>query len=227
MITVVNAAFYGNERQMGHVVDQPNYEGVEYVLYTNDATRAEGTIWKTIELIPENGGKRLAARKIKTAIHEYHPNSEYWLWIDASMELKVSPTILVEKYLNKFDMCAMPHPERNNWVEEAEAILNYKMDTRDNLQRAVSKYITEGCAPTQLWETGCFLRRNTNQIKEFNNIWWNEIQTNSIRDQISVQYASWKSGAHINSFPGTNSTNKLRYDKKPYLPQWNEIIRAW
>jgi hypothetical protein len=101
------------------------------------------------------------------------------------------------------------------------------MDTKENIQRGINKYLSEGCAPTQLWETGCLLRRNTSKVIDFNNIWWDEIQTNSIRDQISVQYASWKSGVHINSFPGTNSMNPLRFEKKRWLPQWNEITRAW
>jgi len=143
------------------------------------------------------------------------------------MKINIDPNTLVEKYLSKFDVCAMPHPERNNWWEEADAVLGMGMDTKENIQGGVDKYLKEGLAPTQLWETGCLLRRNTSKVIDFNNIWWNEIQTNSIRDQLSIQYASWKAGVYINNFPGTNSMNALRFKNKKYLPQWNEITRAW
>ena len=226
-ITVINAAFFGNERQIDRIVDQTPYDNVEYVMYTNQPNKAQDTIWDVKEVKIENMGLRMAARQVKTQPHIYHPDSDYWLWIDASMKINIDPNTLVEKYLSRFDICAMPHPERNNWWEEANAILGYRMDTKENVQRGIDKYLDEGLAPTQLWETGCLLRRNTSKVIDFNNIWWNEIQTNSIRDQISVQYASWKSGAHINSFPGTNSRNALRFKNKPYLPQWNEITRAW
>lgn len=227
MITVVNASFFGDERHIERVVDQPQYEGVEYILYTNKPEKAEGTNWKVIKTELKDIGPRLAARSVKANIHNYHPNSDYWLWIDSSMKIQVDPNILVKKYLDRFDACAMPHPERGNWVEEAKAVLSYGMDNSEALSRAVNKYLSEGCSPTQLWETGCLLRRNTQQVREFNSIWWDEIQTNSIRDQISVHYASWKVGLYINSFPGTNSENPLRWKMKDYLPQWKEIIRDW
>jgi len=227
MITVINASFFGDERHIERIVDQKPYDGVEYVMYTNKPERALNTVWEIKHAQLKNIGFRMAARQVKTQPHIYHPDSDYWLWIDASMEIKVDPNILVKNYLSRFDVCAMPHPERSNWWEEGEAVLQMQMDKKENIQRGINKYISEGLPPTQLWETGCLLRKNTPKVVEFNNIWWNEIKENSIRDQLSVHYASWKAGVYINNFPGTNSKNALRFKNKPYLPQWNEIIRAW
>jgi len=226
MITVINASFFGGDKEIKSIVNQPKYEGVEYVLYTNRPEVAEGTNWKVIQCEPVNNDPRLGARNIKANVHIFHPTSEYWLWIDSNMEIKKDPNILAQKYLVNHDICAMPHPERNNWYEEATVIAQGR-DKLENIQRGINKYYGEGFMPTSLYETGCLLRKNTPQIKMFNNTWWKEIQDNSIRDQISFPFSAWRHGIAINTFPGTNSVNALRYQVKKYLMQWDEIIRAW
>lgn len=226
MIVVVNASFYGGDKEITSIVDQPTYPDVEYVLYTNRPELAEGTVWRAVEVLDYQDNPRLGARRIKTLIHDYHPDKEYWLWIDSNMKLEVDPHELVNKYLNKHDLCALPHPERNDWVEEAQMVANQR-DSIENVQRAVSTYYSEGFPPTTLYETGCLLRRNSQTVREFNADWWYQIQHNSIRDQLSFPYAAWKNGLAINTFPGTNSTNALRYEAKKQLPQWEEITRAW
>lgn len=226
MITVINASFYGGDKDIKKIVNQPYYDNVEYVLYTNKPELAHGTNWNVIETPPLNDNPRLGARNIKTSIHDFFPKSEYWLWIDSNMKIQRDPNELVSKYLANHDICVLPHPERNNWYEEA-LIISQGRDTVDNIQRAIDKYYNEGFIPTSLYETGCLLRRNTKSIREFNSTWWREIQDNSIRDQISFPYAAWRHGLAVNTFPGTNSVNKLRYEVKKYLPQWEEIIRDW
>jgi len=226
MITVVNASFFGVDKQIQKIVDQPYFEGVEYVMFTNKCELISDSIWKPIHIPSTPDQARLTARKIKTIINYFLPNSDYWLWIDSNMKLQVDPNLMVEKYLKNHDICAMPHPERNNWFEEASIIIQGR-DKVENVQRAIDKYYGEGFIPTSLYETGCLLRRNTDHIREFNKTWWEEIQTNSIRDQLSFPYSAWKHGLAINTFPGTNSVNALRYQAKKYLPQWNEIIRDW
>ena len=226
MITVVNASFYGGDKDIKSIVDQQLYPGVEYVLYTNKPHLAKDTIWKVVETSDCGDNPRLKARTIKTSIHTYHPDSKYWLWLDSNMKLTVDPHELVKKYLKHHHLCVLPHPERNDWVEEAQMVANQR-DSIENVQRAINKYYSEGFPPTTLYETGCLLRKNTQIIKKFNTDWLYEIQHNSIRDQLSFPYVAWKNGLAINTFPGTNSVNPLRYKAKKQLPQWDEIIRAW
>jgi len=226
MVTVINATFFGGDKKFRSIVDQPTFEGVEYILYTNKPEVAEGTNWKPVKLEPINNDPRLGARYIKSSIHSFHPESKFWLWIDSNMKIVNNPNILVQKYLVNHNICVMPHPERHNWYEEALLMVQGR-DSVKNVQRAIDKYYNEGFPPTSLYETGCLLRRNTKLVQNFNNTWWEEIQKNSIRDQVSFPYAAWKHGVAINTFPGTNSINSLRYQVKKYLPQWNEIIRDW
>lgn len=225
MITVVNASFYGGDKEIKSIVNQPKYEGVEYKLFTNKPEVTDNTIWEPIQTYAEN--PRLKAREIKINIDKFLPDSKYWLWIDSNMKINTDPKHLIKKYLESFDICLMPHPERTHWFEEASFLLNRDQSLKDPLQKAVDKYSKEGFPSIALYETGVLLRRNTKQIIKFNNIWMNEINSTCIRDQISFPYAAWKSGLAVNTFPGTNSVNQLRYKLKNYLPQWEEVIRDW
>ena len=225
MITVVNASFYGGDKNITKIVDQPQYVGVSYKLFTNRHSVTDGTVWEPIEHKTTN--PRLSAREIKTNIHDFIPEAKYWLWLDSNMLLKVNPLVLVQKYLVNHDICLMPHPERTHWFEEANFLVNRDNSLKKPLQNAVNKYTSEGFPSTSLYETGVLLRENTTKVRNFNSIWWNEIQNTCIRDQISFPYSAWKAGLAINTFPGTNSVNSLRYQLKKYIPQWEEVVRDW
>ena len=224
MITVANASFYGGDKNIKGIVDQPKYDGVEYKLFTNRPELTKGTVWEGI--YSETATPRLSARRIKTMIHEYVPDTNYWFWLDSNMKIQVDPNRLVNFYLEKFDICLMPHPERNNWYEEA-GIVTGRLDDAEKVKTLIHKYYSEGFVPTTLYETGCLLRRNTKEIREFNKTWWNEVYSGSIRDQLSFPYSAWKHGLAVNTFAGTNSVNELRKKNKPYLPQWDDVIREW
>ena len=226
MITVVNAQFYGGDKNIKELVNQPQYENVEYILYTNNPKITEGTNWKAIEI--QTDTPRLTARDIKINIHKHQPNSDYWLWLDANMEIKTDPNILIERYLhNLYNVCLMPHPERNNWFEEAEFLISRDNSLSESLQNLINQLYSDGFIPTSLFETGVLLRKNCEQVCKMNEVWWDKVVNVCIRDQVSFPYAVWKTGASVNTFPGTNSVNLLRYRLKKYLPQWEEIIRAW
>mgnify|MGYP003643557216 CR=1 FL=1 len=195
MVTVINASFYGGDKNIAKVVNQPQYEGVEYILYTNKPEEAEGTSWRVEEM--QTSTPRLTARDIKVNIHKYAPNSEYWLWIDSNMEVKVDPNELVKTYLHNHDICLMPHPERNNWYEEANFLVQRDETFLDPVQSLFNVIGAEGHLPISLYETGVLLRRNTQQIQTFSSYWWEMVSTKCIRDQLSFPYAAWKAGLAV------------------------------
>lgn len=225
MITVINAQFFGGDKEIKQIVDQPKFNNVEYILYTNKPEVAEGTNWKAIKMLTDN--PRMKARDIKINVHKYHPNSSYWFWIDANMKIKIDPNLLVNKYVNLHDVCLMPHPERHHWVEEAEFLIQRDSNLVKPIQELINQLFAEGFPSTSLHETGVLLRSNNSKVIAMNEYWWEKVSKVCIRDQVSFPYAAWKSGVVVNNFPGTNSVNNLRFKLKKYLPQWDEVIRAW
>ena len=46
------------------------------------------------------------------------------------------------------------------------------------------------------------VRRHTPKIAKFNELWWNEVDRGSVRDQLSIDYALWKLGIEPVDIPG-------------------------
>lgn len=225
MITVVNATFYGKEKpQLVPLQDQPKYKDVRYVAYTNNANLVNEDVWEVRIVNPEDS-LRKKAREIKTNIHKFVPDTDYWLWIDNNCKLQVDPHKLLT-YITDCDIAVMPHPERNNIVEEAKTLVKWKPEQSSGLEKQINSYYSEGYVPTDLYETKVLLRKNTSRVVQFNELWWEQVKHFSIRDQISFPYTSWKTKTFINTFPGNNSLSEYRLVTKPYIPYWGDIIRV-
>lgn len=225
MITVVNATFFGEERpNLAKLPTQPQFEDVKYVVYTNRPDMVEGEGWE-VRFIDQSTDLRKKAREVKTNIHKFVPDTDYWLWIDNNCKLQVDPHKFIP-YLNNCDIIVMPHPERSNIIEEGNILLKWKPEQSKGIQEAITQYYKEGYVPKDLYETKVLMRRNTKSIRKFNTLWWEQIQEYSIRDQISFPYVSWKTGTFINTFPGNNSRSEVRYKWKNYIPYWEEVKRV-
>lgn len=224
MITVVNATFFGKEKpNLIKLPDQPQFEDVEYKFYTNKPEMVEGSNWQVVHIDQEDSFRK-KAREVKTNIHTFEPDSDYWLWIDNNCKLQVDPHEFIP-YLSNCDIVVMPHPERSNIVEEAQILYKWKPEQSQGIQEAINHYYANGYVPTDLYETKVLMRRNTERVREFNSLWWEQIQTHSIRDQISFPYVGWKTQMFINTFPGNNSRSEARAQWKNYIPYWEQVKR--
>lgn len=224
MITVVNATFFGKEKPNLMVLpDQPQFDNVEYKFFTNRPEMVEGGSWDVI-YIEQEDDLRKKAREVKTNIHKFVPDTDYWLWIDNNCQLQVDPHEFLS-YLDKCDVVVMPHPERNNIIEEAQVLFKWKPEQSAGIQEVINQYYSEGYIPNTLYETKVLMRRNNEHVREFNSIWWEQIQNFSIRDQISFPYVSWRTKTYINTFPGNNSRSEVRMQWKSYLPYWEQVKR--
>lgn len=222
-IAVVCAAFTKDiGREINLPTEQPEFDNVSYHLFTN-IKNSRSTKW-SIYFEKLEGDPRLAAREVKTCIHKFVPDADYWLWIDSNCLIKRDPRDLL-KYVESCDIAVMPHPERSNIIEEAQTIFKWKNDQSKNLQFQIDEYYKEGYIPSSLYETKVLLRRNTEKIRKFNELWWDNLKNYSIRDQISFPYVAWKTKTFINTFPGNNSLSEYRHLTKPYIPYWGDIIR--
>jgi hypothetical protein len=222
-ITIVTAAYIGNERDTVILSPQTVYDNVEYIVYTNDPD-LNVFPWKPI-VDTSIDGMRMSARHKKTQLSKLHPSSDYFIWIDSYFKINKDPNDLITKYLINHDIAVLPHPERNNIIEEANILLQWKPEQSIGLQEQIDFYYTERYVPISLYETGIMIQRNTKKIQLMQDLWWYQLQNYCIRDQISFPYVTWKLGISVNTFPGTHSTSELRKQNKPWLPMWNEVIK--
>lgn len=150
---------------------------------------------------------RREARMYKALSH-FFVFTEYCIWVDANIYLKVSPEYLVETFLKDHDVAAMYHPYRDNIYSEGKECVILGLDKPEIIQEQMEN--NPGHIMKGLWATGVLLRRHTEDIRRKNERWWAEICRYSVRDQLSFPYVF----ENINTIPG----HYLNHDLFEYRP---------
>lgn len=170
----------------------------QYEAFINPFYRNEK--WKTIEAKLLFDNPRRNARMYKILSHQFI-NDEWSLWMDGNISLNVSPEEIIKKY-GKNDIVMFNAHDWHTLKEEVDNIVTLGKDIPENVYPQYKKYIKDGYIDDHLTCTGCILRHHTSKVIEFNNFWWSELCAGSVRDQISVDYAIWKTGIKVSHFDG-------------------------
>ncbi len=152
------------------------------------------------------------ARNHKVLLHRWLPDATYSLWIDGSILFKpdISLTTLTDLYLKDTDLAVFPHRTRSCIYEESLACIAQQKDDPSLIERQMARLRAEGYPPSNgLAETSVVLRRHTPAMAAFSELWWDEIVRGSRRDQLSFDYAAWKTGLRYTRFPGTLAANQF------------------
>ncbi|AXQ96024.1 DUF616 domain-containing protein (plasmid) [Cereibacter azotoformans] len=162
------------------------------------------------------------AKKPKILPHLYFPDYEWSLWIDANIfvldDLSRFLTMAIEQQAK---VALFEHPERNTLNAEVTQLCKLRKDDPDLIQAQYARYQAEGWDnQLPLYECNFIVRRhNDPDVMRAMTLWWNEIEENSRRDQVSFPYAMWKSGIHPLSLrPKGQSTRNIPevfYPTKP------------
>jgi len=171
----------------------PEYDinGVEFICFTN-TPYLKSKCWdiKLVDLESEEA--RITARKYKMLPHNFLPDYDGWVWMDNSCLFKYNPIDLFDYYMEGYDICLHEHCDRTTIFEEAQVIIDRELDDPTIISKQIQRYKKLGYQDQGLFETGILMRQNNNFVNNFNNMWWDEIKNNSIRDQISFPYVLWK-----------------------------------
>jgi hypothetical protein len=149
--------------------------------------------WRVIKVKAAN--PRLEARRIKTLALEL-VEADTVLWVDGRIVVRDRPIrYLLEEALANAEIAAYPHPWRDCAYSEAEECARLKRAPADALSRQTAAYREAGLpAHWGLRNTMVLARRNTPAMREFGRAWWQEIETHTVRDQVSLPYLLWRSG---------------------------------
>ena len=192
-------------------------DGVKFVLYTdkldaNDTPQTHKTAtieWELRPLLWKHPlNQRRSARWHKVNSHMLLDAAEYTLWLDGSQRIKSVSLLqdLLAPLANRFDLATFKHPDRTCVYQELQACIRLNKDNLTLMRQQVEGYKQAGYPPYNgLVETACLLRRNCPQILEFNRLWWNELEANSYRDQLSFNYVAWKLKQAYGRIPGSRA----------------------
>lgn len=181
--------------------DNQNTIGARFVAFTDK--EYSSPVWEIRDACREFIDPTRNAKKPKILPHLYFPDATYSLWIDGTVELKVPLDDLIVKYLQNTDIAMFPHPYRNCLYDEGLACISLGLDKPDIIESQLKRYMAEGF-PTYagLYEATIILRRHTNEMRVFNETWWDEIQWGSRRDQISLPYVLHKTATDVTKMEG-------------------------
>lgn len=206
-VTVFTAIFGNYER-----IRNPSKinKDVRYVLFTERERRNAG-IWE-VHTVPLVGSHAKTARHYKILASRYLQDADVTVWHGGWLQLIKDPMAAVA-YLKENDIAMEPHLDRRCIYQEAAACINLGKVNEENAKRQMKAYRQDGF-PKNYGLTSAFLivRRNTPRIAEFEELWWEQIEKFTIRDQLSLMYCMWKLG--------------LDYDKIPVSPSRNGLYRT-
>jgi hypothetical protein len=190
-----------------------------FVCFTDRPIKSR--VWEIVRL-PKRIAPKRACREYKQPSHLIFPDADATLWIDAQMILLVDPQQIAAQYPGEFT--GFKHHKRQRIKDEAEAIIRAGKGKADAIHAQLAAYQAEGwdteAEPQQAITNGGFmLRRHTERVKAFNDMWHHEVQTRTLRDQMSLDYCAARTGLQIDYFPGNVAQNplarRLAYPHKP------------
>ena len=169
--------------------------GVEFYCFTDHPERLRPP-WKPRQVEFHRDNRR-TARMHKLLPHKYMPDADAWVWVDGSMHLQGDVRTAVTKYLAQKDIAVRIHPWRKPLCaySEARACIEIGKDDPDLIKTQMDRYRAEGYPERHgMVDSAFLLRRNTAECRRFNEAWWAELDGGSLRDQLSFNYTSWKTG---------------------------------
>lgn len=131
--------------------------------------------------------------RLNARFHKIIPefeNYDFYIWIDGSISLKVTPETLIAN-IGGADMLVHKHPTRDCVYDEAKEVLRLKLDYPEAVAKQVKRLEEFGYRKHNgLAETKVVVRRNCKAIDKFNEEWFHQLLTGSSRDQLSFNPAA-------------------------------------
>ncbi len=215
---VIYTSLFGNYDHLPPVCME--HHGVEFVCFTDQDISAPG--WKIERREPSHTSSNLAAKYFKLMPHKVFPNREYSLFVDANTLFKGRLDSFVAKWLQAHDFVMWRHPNRDDIVDEAEAIILANKDDPETVSRQMAKYEKEGFPRhAGLYECSFIWRKHHSpEIKDLMEAWWQEVSTQSCRDQISFYHLVHKKGPKPLALPNSlgDSRDNVLLSKLPHQP---------
>jgi len=192
---VVYTAITGN-RDRYPVIDEIK-DGWDFVCFTSEYL-GNSDLWQTIKTVRlYNNAKD--SRVYKLNPHKFLSEYDVSVWIDGNMQLRKGWVDHINKCLDKSNITFLKHPENvKGPYNEGQRCISMGKDSKDIINKQLDFYRSEGLPENEnVSATGVLIRRH-NEIKEFNNLWWSQVNKYSYRDQISLPYARWKTKLKYN-----------------------------
>lgn len=177
---------------------------IDYFLYT-DNRETKSVNWEIRELPEkvEEYNNILKNRYLKMHPQELFPEYDYSIYIDGNVEVMSDLTDLVYSLNEKTGISMHRHQFRNCIYNEIEVCKIKKKGNYEKMKKQVERYKKEGFPSGfgMLEATIIVTDLKNKNAKVILDSWWNEFTSSeSLRDQIALQYVIWKNNFRIEDF---------------------------
>ena len=213
----------------GDIIDYThNKDGIDYIAFTN-SDHLKSDFWDVRKIDTWRNG-RWTARKCKTSPEELLPEYDAWLWMDNEIYFQYDPHSLFEAHLGEYDLSVHKHCDRNCLYQEVDAT-QFRNPPRDSKEMIANQGIQykQDKYPKNigLYENGILYRKNNEQIRSFNKLWFEETAKWNTEDQISMMYSLWKHpDIKINALNQTFVEHNYQNRHLPLTDQFKTLPRS-
>jgi len=197
-------------------------EEVDFVCFTTLPNYAPSG-WKSrqahLDIINRDPEREdIQSRYWKILPHRWFPAAEWTLWVDASMHLQVNPRHVLSHARSRwgeFDMAVVRHPYQSdtdmwNVGKECDWIAKERHAPRELVGVQKADYASQGWSKLRAYQCCLILRRNTEKVAKFGEIWWDHLlQYQHRRDQPSFAVAAHLSGIDVKEFSHKEAKKKF------------------
>ena len=108
---------------------------------------------------------------------------------------------LIDEWLVDTDMALFSHTTRDCYFDEAKECIRLELDDRETITQQMIRY-KDIPRHLGLYQGGVILRKHTNKVARFNEVWWTEYCLGAKRDQLSLPIALFNTGLAVNGVIG-------------------------
>jgi hypothetical protein len=180
---------------------------VKYICFTDRKESVRGWICKSISSSLAGMESNEIARRYKIFPEKYLPKHDWSLWVDGNViVLKNVSSIIKDLEKNLVFFASSKHPIRNNiWEERRVCIEKGKIKDYEIslINDQVQFYQDEGLTlESGLTENGVLFRKyGVESLRSAMELWWDQYQEFTKRDQISLPYVLYKKNICVYLLP--------------------------
>ena len=180
-------------------------KGFDFILFTDVINiNNNETNWTILPLPKELNNLNLSRVKkqrfIKLHPHLFFRNYNLSIYIDTTFQIQGDLNEFLLRVLTpKYNIYNFEHPKRNNIFEEAFIVAKIRKEKKIMIKLIKERYRKEKFPDNNGLIEGCLIIRKHNEKNciYLMNKWFEEIEKYSHRDQLSFNYAIWKTGIKI------------------------------
>ena len=196
--------------------------GIDFILFTDNPSKYEKQdFWKVRPIPLElcNLSPIKMQRALKICPHRYLREYSISIWVDGNIQIKDDLNKFIQMYdLTRTSLYVRKHPQRNCIYDEAEECIRQKKDSSDVINAQMQMLLSQNYPKNNgLAETGIILRDHRNaKCQQLCELWIQTVLEGSHRDQLSFNYACWKTGFECGIL-----------DKQSSIVKGNDIFFEW